>query len=393
MGLQERARIVRWDWLDRGRILAFLNGGVAMRVWLAGLALVMVAAGGTGCRTAGAPAPAATPTVGLRSPWDATPKAAVQVAYDCGPTLHVSPDIAVTGAFTDKNAAVSESVKQAVYAESSTALKEFSERVVRAADFYQSTGSALAAACVVQMELTAANEHAMAGWMASDDAVKEQNKALRAASIAYLKVRPIGLITADQQGLIVAWMTDIVRRERDYYDALPCGKTKCGKLSHRGLEEADAAVSVGIVANDHTMFYRGLGQYREAVQEIDARGMLPYDTRGRYALKFHLESAAALVQIAEFGEDNGEPMYGYDHGRIHLLIRSATRGIVDSGAYAAANSGKKQVMPGTLEPWEIGWASLYVRRFPDPVIAGMLQQIGNKGADEWGGSPWGAEES
>ncbi len=361
-------------------------------VCLAGALGFGMSLGLAGCKTAAAPAPGVTPTVGLRSPWDGTPRQPTAVAYDCGPMLHVSADIAVTGAFVNKNGPASESVKQAVYAESSTALKEFSDRVARAADTYQSTGSDEAAACVVQMELVAAQEHAMDGWMASADAVKEQNKALRAASIAYLKVRPVGLITPDKQALIAAWMLDIVRHERAYYESEKCGEKTCDKRGHRGLEEADAAVSVGIVANDHGLFYGGLSQYRTAIGEIDTRGMLPYDTKGRYALKFHLEAAAALVQIAEFGEDNGEPLYGFDHGKIHLLIRSVTRGIVDPTPYEQANKNARQILPGTLEPWEIGWASLYERRFPDPVIAGLLQQIGGKGADEWGGAPWGAEE-
>jgi hypothetical protein len=149
-----------------------------------------------------------------------------------------------------------------------------------------------------------------------------------------------------------------------------------------------AASAVGIAANDLSLFRWSIAQYRTAVQNIDGAGMLRYDTHGAYALKFNLVSAASLVQIAEFGEFNGAPLYAYDNGRIHLLIHTVSRGLVDPGPYAGA-AGAEQHLPKSIEPWQVSWASVYDRRFPDPVLTGLLEQIGPAGADMWGGEPWG----
>ena len=51
-------------------------------------------------------------------------------------------------------------------------------------------------------------------------------------------------------------------------------------------------------------------------------------------------------------------------------------------------SRSNQATTSTVEPWEIVWASVYNRRFPDPVVTSLLQQIGPGGVDMWGGEPW-----
>jgi poly(beta-D-mannuronate) lyase len=146
-----------------------------------------------------------------------------------------------------------------------------------------------------------------------------------------------------------------------------------------------AAAAVAIAANDRHLFSWSVGQYHTAIHLIDGRGMSHYDTHGQYALNFNLISAGCLVQIAEFGEANGLPLYAYDHGRIHLLVGTVSRGLIDASPFSVA-TGATQRISSTIEPWEIVWASAYNRRFPDPVIAGLLQQVGSASADLWGGA-------
>ena len=112
----------------------------------------------------------------------------------------------------------------------------------------------------------------------------------------------------------------------------------------------------------------------------------PPTTHGQYALKFNLLSAACLAQIAELGTVNGVDLYGYDKGRVGILIYSVSHGLIDPGPFSKA-AGSAQNIPSTIQPWEVIWASQYNRRFPDPVLAGLLQQIGPVGADMWGGEP------
>jgi poly(beta-D-mannuronate) lyase len=318
----------------------------------------------------------------LRSPWDETPVKLTQAPYMCGPVRVIAPDLTVT---TSQNK-LTPAMRAAVYAESDVALHDLTSRTVTAADFYRHTGSQAAALCVISLMTAAAQGHAMAGYMADDDAWQEQNMALRAVTIAYLKVRDSGVAKPYDEGLIDAWLDDISRKERDNLARASCGAKYCAKFGRIGLSVASGAASVGVAANDRELFRWAIDQYREAVKTIDDRGMMTYDTHGNYALKFNLVSAADLVQIAELGETNGEGLYAFDGGRIHLLVHTVSRGLIDPNPFSNAAGSDQRLK--TLEPWQVSWAAVYNKRFPDAVLTGLLQQVGPRGADMWGGEPW-----
>jgi poly(beta-D-mannuronate) lyase len=352
-----------------------------MKFTLRGLLLLpaIILFGCTHVTPAPPPAHALAPTP-LASPWDAVAVAPSPQPYDCGPPIAINPDITVTSSQNK----LSEEVRQAIYSESDVALHDLSHRTLAAADTYRRTGSQSAAMCVIALLSDAASRHAMAGYMADDDAWQEQNMALRAVSIAYLKVRSASVATPAETGLITAWLTDIARQERARMETGRCTPNNCELWTHRGLGVAMSAAAVGIAAGDHDLFLWAVAQYRAAVDAVDDRGMLHYDTRGVYALKFNIDSAAELVQIAELGEANGLRLYDESNGRIHLLVHTVTRGLVDTGPYAAA-AGEEQRLPKKMEPWEISWASNYNQHFPDPLITSLLKQVSPDGADIWGG--------
>lgn len=324
---------------------------------------------------------------GLHSPWDSQPVTLTQVPYECGPIVPIAPNISITTRVDSNPSPTSEAVKSAAYPESSEALEDLTRRVVNAADNYRSSGSAAAAACVATLLTAAAEDHAMNGNMGSKQAWKDQNRALRGIAIAYLKVDHSGVIHPDQDQLILAWMTSIALQERRYYEQAHCGPNGCALFSHQGLEAAMASAAIGIAANDPALYKWAIAQYKTAITHVDSQGMLHYDMDRQYALKFNLESAAALVQIAELGTANGEHLYDFDGGRVHLLVHTVTRGLVDPTPYRSITKDK-QTMPPQLETWEVSWASAYDQRFPDPVIDQLLQQVNFKGSDMWGGEPW-----
>jgi poly(beta-D-mannuronate) lyase len=330
--------------------------------------------------------PADLPT--LHSPWDVSPVALTQAAYNCPAAFPISRNITITNLRHIQDTLTPAAYNDA-YPESSAALADLTRNVVTAADFYRRTGSQAAAQCVVTLLADAALHHSMAGKMDSTQAWKDQNRTLRSLSIAYLKVRNSGQITPDDADLILAWFNDVVNQERGHYDnETKCTRNACARLGHVGLETAMAAAAIGIAANDHDLYDWAIGSYYVAVDHIEDDGMLHYDLENRYALKFHLESAAALVQIAEFSLANGTDLYAYDDGRIHRLIQTSTRGLLDPTAFVVA-SGRIQTVPTKkLETWQISWASVYDQRFPDPVIDELLQKVNFKGSDMWGGEPW-----
>ena len=277
-------------------------------------------------------------------------------------------------------------MKGADHPEFDAALQDLTQRTVDAADAYRSTGSRAAARCVISLLAHAAADHALAAYMATSDETQEQNMALRAVAIAYLKVRNSGVVAQREGALIGAWLEDIAGQERARMVSAPCGQNTCVSRDHHGISIVMANAAVAIARDDRRLFKWSLGQYKDAVRQIDGRGMLRYDTQGQNALRFNLVSAACLVQIAEFGAANQIDLYDEGHGLLHLLVNTVSRGLVDAGPYTAA-TGVQQRMPATIEPWEITWAAAYNRRFPDPVLTGLLQQAGARGSEMWGGDP------
>ena len=362
-----------------------------MRNRFGALFLMCSALAGWAKPPAGAPLAAAQNRHGLLSPWDMHQVASTQVAYKCPETVEIAPTISILDKNYKANPNTSPEVQAAAYGESSVAITQLASHVVRAADAYQQTGSTQAAKCAAEFLGEAAFDHAMAGWMTSEDAVYDQTQGLRAVAVGYLKIRSSGAIEPEQNTLILNWLMDIANKQRSYFGGLVCRNPAniCGRYNQRGSSAAWAVASVGIAANNPAMFGWGLARYREAVAHVDGAGIVAQCAHGQYLLKFNLEMVAALVPLAEYGELNGEQMYDYQHGRIHDLIHAVSRGLVDPTPYAKRVNAT-QTLPATFEGWEIGWATIYVRRFPDGVIEGLLQQANDKGLDGWGGEPFGA---
>ncbi len=351
------------------------------------LPLVAALAGCHPTTLAPPPAMATAPSNALRSPWDATPVAVTAAAYTCGPAVPVSPDILITDDLGSDKRGLSDEVKQAVYANSSTALEDLTRHVVDAADTFQATGSHDAAVCVANLLGDAAAHGAMTGTIATERAWEEQNYALRALAIAYLKVRTANLTDPRAAAGTLAWMEALAHMERSYYEHRPCGPKRCDLHAHRGEAAAMAAAAVAIAANDRGLLHWSEGEYRAAVGQINDQGHIHIDMNGRYAFLNNLKSVASLVQIAELAETNGDALYGYDNGRIHRLVHTVALGFIDPTPYKIS-ARAVQITHQPLETWEITWASVYNRRFPDPILTGLLRQVGPVGADRWGGEPW-----
>jgi poly(beta-D-mannuronate) lyase len=328
----------------------------------------------------------------LHSPWDAVPVALTQAPYTCPAVFPVSPNITITNLNHIKDT-LTDAARQAAYPESSAALNDLTRNIVSAADNYRITGSTAAAQCAISLLAAAAYNHSMAGNIASTQAWKDQNRTLRSLAIAFLKVRGSGQLKPDDATLIDAWFLDIVTGERKHYENdTKCTRNACARLGHSGLETAMAAAAIAIAANDRRLYDWAVSNYYVAVDHIEDSGMLHYDLEHKYALKFNLESAAALVQIAEFALVNGEDLYGYDDGRLHLLVHTVTRGLIDPAPFKTATNRQQTLPTAKLESWQISWASVYDQRFPDPVIDGLLQRVNFKGSDMWGGEPWNLDD-
>jgi poly(beta-D-mannuronate) lyase len=325
------------------------------------------------------PGIAMAPAAALRSPIE-QPPAPTNEPYDCGPPVAIGPDITVATPQPDD-------MQAAVYSESAAALHELAHRVTIAGNEFQRTGNANAARCVVTLLADVALHHGMDGYIADFPAWKQQNITLRAVSIAWLKILPANAATHEQAGLITAWMRDIVHNERAEFSQARCARDGCPIDGHSGVGVAVAAAAIAIATQDHGLFHWAIDRYRTTVVNIEDRGMIRWDIQRHDALRYNLEAAAGLVQLAEFGEANNIPMYDFANGRLHLLVHTVARGILDPGPFAEA-AHWSQRMPKKLEPWEISWAGTYASRFPEPVLTSLMQQAGPASADMWAADPW-----
>jgi poly(beta-D-mannuronate) lyase len=78
-----------------------------------------------------------------------------------------------------------------------------------------------------------------------------------------------------------------------------------------------AAISIGVVSNDNTLFQFGVETYHQAISEIDTLGAFPREmARHDRAIHYQAFALQPLIPIAAFAERQHVDLYGYtEHGR------------------------------------------------------------------------------
>jgi poly(beta-D-mannuronate) lyase len=341
----------------------------------------------TGCATILALATACAAESPLRSPWDMTSVKLTNVPYACPQPLHLSPDLTTSGFYSDSKSSIIDPVKWKAYSESAGPYKKLGDLAVAAADAYRATGSRQAAECVLTLEKTAALDKAFTGKMSSSQAYFVQGWVEGALGIAFLKIRNSGVVQSDDANLITRWMQTVTRQTMNYYDdilAKPGHENGNNHLYWAGVQVA----AVAIAANDRKMFDWSVAAYRNGIRQITPEGTLPEEMRrGQRALHYHLYAASPLVYLAEFGEDNGIDLYSENGGAVKQLVQRSTAGLAGS-QYFDRQTGIKQDAPnGAPTAEEIGWAKVYVKRFPDAAISALIAKADSLGYMYLGGLP------
>jgi hypothetical protein len=103
----------------------------------------------------------------------------------------------------------------------------------------------------------------------------------------------------------IAWMNKAAHRTVDFDKA---GKQTNNHHYWRGL----AAVAVGVVSSDDSLFQWGIGVYKQGINEIDQRGAFPQEM-ARHERAIHYQSFALqpLAPLASFVERQHVPLYEY----------------------------------------------------------------------------------
>jgi poly(beta-D-mannuronate) lyase len=332
-------------------------------------------------------APASAAAKPLRSPWDSAPVKLTSAAYACPAVIHLSPDLTTSGFYADSKGSVIDPVKWKAYAESSGPVKKLGNEAVDAADAFRATGSRQAAECVLALEKTAAQDKALTGTMSSSQAYFVQGWVTGALAIALLKVRDSGVVNRADTKLIADWMKTVSQQTMDFYDkrdaAAPNGNGN-NHLYWAGVQVGAA----GIASNDRKLLDWAVAAYHNGIRQITPEGTLPEEMRrGQRALHYHLYAASPLVYLAEFGEDNGIDLYAEDNYALKRLVDRSIAGLNGSGYFDKATGIKQDLPDGPPSAEAIGWARVYVHRFPDPAISALLAQAPSLGYMYLGGLP------
>ena len=111
----------------------------------------------------------------------------------------------------------------------------------------------------------------------------------------------------------IQWMNKSAHRTVDFDKA---GKYTNNHHYWRGL----AAVSVGVISSDNSLFDWGVGVYKQGINDIDQRGALPQEmARSERAIHYQSFALQPLVPLAEFAERQHVPLYEYKSPTGHTL--------------------------------------------------------------------------
>ena len=309
----------------------------------------------------------------IRSPWDGHPVALTAAADTC-PTLPPIPADLTTDGFyrsDDPTHSIIDPKRMEAYSRSSGPVKAATAAIVKQADQYRRTGSRAAAICTVSLLDDMAGTNALGGHMSSSQAYYVQGWLAGSLAFAFLKVRDNGVVRPDQNSAIAAWLARLGASTRDWYDAALARKPEGNNhLYWAGLE----LCAISAVTNDQKDFNWCLATYRNGVQQIAADGTLPLEmARGERALHYHLYALAPLVLIAEFGEDNGLPLYAEDHHALERLVHTSVSGLSDPAPFVH-QTGVAQEIESHPGGDALAWAPPYLARFPDSTLQRYVAQ-------------------
>ncbi|HEX4028962.1 MAG TPA: alginate lyase family protein [Terracidiphilus sp.] len=323
----------------------------------------------------------------LRSPWDSLKVQVTDAPYACPAPIHIPADLTTSGFYGDSKGSIIDPVKWKAYQQSAGPVKDLGIKAVAAADAFRATGSRQAAQCVLMLEKTAALDHALTGKMSSSQAYFVQGWVAGALAIALLKVRDSGVVDRADTRLIADWLKTVTQQTMDFYDkrdaAAPGGNGN-NHLYWAGVQVG----AVAIAGNNRKLFNWAVAAYRNGIRQITPQGTLPEEMRrGQRALHYHLYAASPLVYLAEFGEDNGIDLYGEDNQALKRLVDRSIAGLDGSGYFDKVTGIKQDLPDGPPSAEAIGWAKVYVHRFPDPAISALLAKAPSLGYMYLGGLP------
>jgi poly(beta-D-mannuronate) lyase len=197
---------------------------------------------------------------------------------------------------------------------------------------------------------------------------------LGAVSSAYIQVKQSPLLKSTDKAIIEAWLTELARQSRVFYqakrDALTVQPNNIQYWGGFGIAMA------GVALNNSDYFDWGVTALPLGACTATDQGALPREVaREERALHYHLFALQPLVGLAELAERNGRPGYSVCNGVLHKIIEF-TLSSVDNPAIMAGLAGKAQLPLGILKSDnDLAWLEIYASRFPDFMWAPRLPSL------------------
>ncbi|GGA06797.1 alginate lyase family protein [Dyella caseinilytica] len=323
----------------------------------------------------------------LRSPWDgAVAVHASSPADTCAQPASLPQGIATSDYYSDAAHSIVDPARLHAYEQSVKVWHDAAQSVDRMADRYRATGDVSLAACVATWLDSFAGTGALTGTMSSNQSTYVQGWMLGSFAIAWLKTRDASSIPAAQRERVGRWLADVAVLNRQYYDRRGAkAKDTDAKNNHRYWAGV-AVMAAGIGAGRKDLFDWGVDSSRIGITQITSDGTLPLEmARRARALHYHLFAAAPLVTMAELADANGVDLYGEHDAALARLVRTAVAGIKHP-SFFAERAGIAQE-PVKLNADDLAWAIPFERRFPDPTLKALLDQLPTRSMLYLGGLP------
>jgi len=167
----------------------------------------------------------------------------------------------------------------------------------------------------------------------------------------------------------IAWMNKVAHHLIEYP-----GEEKQLNNHHnwRGL----AAIATGVISRDASLFDFGLRAYRDAVDQIDARGALPLEmARSERSIHYQDFALQPLIPIAEFAERQGIPLYDYRSETGHTIADAVDflGALAANPALVKAYTPEPQIFEAN-SPEFFACFEFYRHRFPERKLPEVIVQ-------------------
>jgi poly(beta-D-mannuronate) lyase len=184
---------------------------------------------------------------------------------------------------------------------------DFEHRITAGMNQYLATGSHAESACALAQLDTWAQAHALLDYNPHDSsqAWYQVEWTLSSAGITDSVLVNDATLDPAQQQRVTRWLDAAARKL--------IGFEKPGESGNNHHDwRALAATSIGVTANDKTLFEFGINTFQQAVDEIDPNGAFPREmARHENAIHYQGFALQPLILIAEFAARQDIDLYAY----------------------------------------------------------------------------------